>query len=149
MNRASPQTRSLAERLIVAETLGNTSSEATAASAFPVLDKLRPQLATLMGSGGVRALIGRSLALARPQAAWLHSVQVNAAGNLEGVEALRPTLDTAEFLEGRIVLLSQLLGLLVAFIGPSLTSRLIGEVWPHIPPEDRDFGKEQDREEAK
>jgi hypothetical protein len=38
--------------------------------------------------------------------------------------------------EGRVVLLAQLLGLLVAFIGESLTLRLVLEVWPKVPLED-------------
>jgi hypothetical protein len=41
-----------------------------------------------------------------------------------------------------------LLGLLVAFIGPGLTSRLVGEIWPQLPLEDWDFGKEGDSEKA-
>ncbi|THD52524.1 hypothetical protein [Phenylobacterium sp.] len=149
MDRATPQTRSIAERLIVIETLRNASPEAAVAVAFPAIDKLRPHLATLMGSGGVRALVGRSLALATTEVPWLRAVQVDTAGNLERLVALRGHLDPAEFLEGRVVLLARLLGLLVAFIGPSLTSRLVGEVWPQVPPKDRDFGKEQDREKAK
>jgi hypothetical protein len=149
MNRATPQMRSIAERLIVFETLRNASPEAAAAIASPVMDKLRPHLATLLGSGGVRALVGRSLALATTEVPWLRAVQVDTTGNLEGLAALRAQLDPAEFLEGRVVLLAQLLGLLVAFIGPSLTSRLVGEVWPQVPPKDRDFRKEQDREKAK
>jgi hypothetical protein len=39
-----------------------------------------------------------------------------------------------------VVLLAHILGLLVAFIGPDLTSRLIGEILPHIPLDDLDFG---------
>jgi hypothetical protein len=36
--------------------------------------------------------------------------------------------------------LAQLLGLLVAFIGPSLTMRLVGEIWPQISLNKVDFG---------
>jgi hypothetical protein len=149
MNRATPQMRSIAERLIVFETLSNASPEAAIAIAFPAIDKLRPHLAKLMGHGGVRALVGRSLALATTEVPWLRAVQADTAGNLEGLAALRERLDPAEFLEGRVVLLAQMLGLLVAFIGPSLTSGLVGEVWPQVPPKDGVFGKEQDHEKAK
>jgi hypothetical protein len=34
-----------------------------------------------------------------------------------------------------------LIGLLVAFIGPALTSRLITQVWPQLSLGDADFGK--------
>jgi hypothetical protein len=67
-------------------------------------------------------------------------VHVNADGDLEGFEALGLQLDPSEFVEGRVVLLAQLLGLLVALIGPSLTSRLTGEIWPQIPLNEQDFG---------
>ena len=35
--------------------------------------------------------------------------------------------------EGGVVLIAQLLGLLVAFIGESLTVRLAREAWPKLP----------------
>jgi hypothetical protein len=86
--------------------------------------------------------------LAAREVSWLGAAQVNAEGDLEGLETVGADLEPAQLLEGRVVLLAQLLGLLVAFIGPGLTSRLMGEVWPQVPLKDRDFGKETDREEA-
>ena len=134
--------RSFAKRLIASEALSNTSCAAQTAAAFPVIDKLRPQLATLMGNGGVRALLSRALLLAAAEVSWLRAVQVNADGGLEGFEALGLQLDPSEFVEGRVVLLAQLLGLLVALIGPSLTLRLTAEIWPQIPLNEQDFGRE-------
>ena len=133
--------RSFAKRLIDSEALSNTSSAAQTAAAFPVIDKLRPHLATLMGHGGVRALLSRALLLATAEVSWLRAVQVNADGGLEGFEELGSQLDPSEFFEGRVVLLAQLFGLLVAFIGPSLTSGLTGEMWPQIPLNEQDFGR--------
>ena len=95
-----------------------------------------------MGNTGFRALLSRALALANAEVPWLRAVHVNADGDLEGLAEIGSLIDPTEFLEGRGVLLAQLLGLLVAFIGPSLTSRLVGEFWPQIPFQDRDFGKE-------
>ena len=140
--------RSFAKRLMDSEALSNTSSAAQTAAAFPVTDKLRPHLARLMGHGGVRALLSRALMLATTEVSWLRAVQVNADGGLVGFEALGSQLDPAEFVEGRVVLLAQLLGLLVAFIGPSLTSRLLSEIWPQIPLIEQDFGKEVKIEKA-
>ena len=134
--------RSFAKRLIDSEALSNKSSAEQAAEVFPVIDKLRPYLATLMGDGGVRALLSRALASATGEVSWLDAVQVNADGGLEGFEALGWQLDQSEFVLGRAVLLAQLLGLLVAFIGPSLTSRLLGEIWPQIPFNEWDLGME-------
>jgi hypothetical protein len=140
--------RRIAKRLLVAETGRKSSVRAVPAAAFPVTDRLRPHLATLVGKGGVRALLARALVLATTEVSWLSAAHVNADGGVEGLDAVRADLDPAQFLEGRVVLLAQLLGLLVAFIGPGLTSRLMGEIWPEVPLKDRDFGKETDSEKA-
>ena len=140
--------RKFAKRLIDFEALSDALSAAQTAASFPVTDKLRPHLATLMGHGGVRALLSRALVLATTEVSWLGAVQVNVDGGLEGFEALGSQLDPSEIVEGRVVLLAQLLGLLEAFIGPSLTSRLSGEIWPQIPLIEQDFGKEVKIEKA-
>ena len=140
--------RSFAKRLIDSEALTSTTSAAQTAAIFPVTDKLRPHLATLMGDGGVRALLSRALVLATEEVSWLDAMQVNADGGLEGFETLGSQLDPSEFVEGKIVLLAQLFGLLVAFIGPSLTSRLAGEIWPQIPLVEQDFGRKVKSEKA-
>ena len=140
--------RSFAKRVMDFEALSNTSSVAQAAAVFPVTDKLRPHLATLMGDGGVRALLSRALLLATEEVSWLEAMQVNADGGLEGFDALGSQLDPSEFVEGKVVLLAQLFGLLVAFIGPSLTSRLSGEIWPQIPLIEQDIGRKVKSEKA-
>jgi hypothetical protein len=94
-----------------------------------VTERLRPHLANLMANGGFRALLSRALALAGGEVSWLRAVHVNARGTLEGLEALHAQIASAEFIEGEIVLLIELLALLEAFIGPALTSRLVGEIW--------------------
>lgn len=139
MNRATAQMRSIAERLIDYET-AKKSSAATNTANFQVTERLRPHLATLMGHGGFRALLARALKLASAEVSWLRAVEVNADGTLEGWAAPHARLTPAEFREGRVVLLAQLLGLLVAFIGPGLTSRLVGEVWPQLTADKVDFG---------
>jgi hypothetical protein len=131
--------RSIAQLLIKYETVGQgrgTKSTAT----FQVTERLRPHLAMLMGNGGFRALVARALALASAEVSWLRALHVGAGGTLEGLELPHAQPKPAEFLEGRVVLLAQLLGLLVAFIGPNLTSRLVGEVWPQLSADNVDFG---------
>jgi len=148
MSRTSPRMRRFAKHLIVSDALANGDSEAGRDRVFPVTAALRAHLATLVGDGGVRALLARALALSKTEIVWLRAVHVNPDGELEGLEEIGSLVDPTEFLEGRVVLLAQLLGLLVALVGPSLTSRLVGEFWPQIPFQDRDFGKEQENEEA-
>jgi hypothetical protein len=60
--------RDFAERLIAYETRGNNPSETETSGPFLVGEKLRPQLATLMGNVGFRALLSRALALANAEA---------------------------------------------------------------------------------
>jgi hypothetical protein len=131
--------RSIAKHLMVYEAAKHQLSEAKNPAAFHVTDKLRPHMATLMGIGGFRALLSRALVLANGEVSWLHAMRVNADGELEGLEAIQGQLGAAEFREGRVVLLAHILGLLVAFIGPELTSRLVGDILP-IPLDDFDFG---------
>jgi hypothetical protein len=140
MTHATPQMLKLANYLMVYETLRNRSSKVKTPAPHYVTNKMRPHLATLMGNGGFRALFSRALALASADVSSLRTLHVDADGTLEGLEALHAKLDPAEFLEGRVALLAQLLGLLVALIGPTLTSRLLGEIWPDISLDDLDFG---------
>jgi hypothetical protein len=130
MNPATSEMRSVAECLMALETPRSKSSAAKTSAGFRVAEKLRPRLANLMGNGGFRALLARALALASAEVSWLGGVRVKANGTFEGLDEARTQIDPAEFLEGGIVLMAHLLGLLAAFIGPDLTSRLVGEVWP-------------------
>jgi hypothetical protein len=132
--------RNIAERLINHETPRSSSAAAANSASFQVTDRLRPHLATLMGNGGFRALLTRALVLASTEVPWLRAVRVSADGTLEGLEIPDARINPAEFREGRVVLLAQLLGLLVAFIGPGLTLRLVGEIWPQLATDNVDFG---------
>ena len=141
--------RDFAERLIAYETRGNKSSETKIPAACLVGEKLRPHLATLMGNAGFHALLSRALALANAEAPWLRAVHVNAGGSFEGLDELGAQVDPDEIFEGCVVLLAQLLGLLVAFIGEDLTLRLVREVWLKLSFNDLDFGKGYKNEKAK
>ena len=133
--------REFAERLIAYETRGNRSSESKPPAACLVSEKLRPQLATLMGNLGFRALLSRAIALANAEVPWLRAVHVTADGTLKGLDEVAEQVDPDEIFEGCVVLLAQLLGLLVAFIGEDLTLRLVRDTWPKLPLDDLDVGK--------
>jgi hypothetical protein len=124
--------RDFSERLIAHATRGNKSSKTETPAIFLVVEKLRPNLATLLGKLGFRALLSRALALTTSEIAWLRAVHVKADGSLEGLHELEAQLDPEEIAEGTVVLLAQLLGLLVVFIGESLTLRLVRDVWPKL-----------------
>jgi hypothetical protein len=129
MSQTTPQLRSLAKSLIAQET---SEKSADVSAAFHVIEKLRPQLANLMGNGGFRALLARALALAGAEVSWLNAVRANADGTFDGLEALQSQTDPAEFLEGKIVVLAHLIGLLVALIGPNLTATVVADIWPKL-----------------
>jgi hypothetical protein len=130
MSRVSPQMRIFAKRLILCEANHSKLAQTKTSDAFAVFEKLRPQLAILMGNGGFRALLSRALALAVAEVPWLRAVNVKPDGVLGGLEELPGHLDLDNIFEGRVVLLAHLLGLMVAFIGENLTLRLVREVWP-------------------
>jgi hypothetical protein len=149
MSRATPKLRDFAERLIAYETTKNNSSETKTSAAFLVGEKLRPQLAALMGNVGFRALLSRALALSNAEVPWLRAVHVKADGSLDGLDELGAQVDPDDIFEGRIVLLAQLLGLLVAFIGENLTLRLVREGWPKLSLNDLNYGTEGKNEKEK
>lgn len=117
---------------MASETPRDTSAEADNPAAFRALEKLAPHLSMMMGRGGFQALLTRAWALAAAEVPWLTMVQIVADGELEGLALAQASIDVADFCEGEVVLLAQLLGLLVAFIGPALTLRLINQVWPQL-----------------
>jgi hypothetical protein len=132
MTQTTQKLRSLATDLVDHETSGRGPSGAKARAGLHVTERLRPHLANLMGQGGFRALLARALVLASADVHWLSAVKVNTDGSLDGLDALPSRIDPVEFLEGTVIVLAELLGLLVALIGPDLTTRLIGEIWPKL-----------------
>lgn len=138
MNRVTPTMRRFAERLIAGETKGNKSSRTTPAATFRVIEKLRPHFTTLMGNAGFRALLSRALTLASAEVRSLRAVQVQVDGSLAGMDELA-RVDAKELAEGGVVLIAQLLGLLVAFIGEKLTVQMMREVWPKLSLDDLNF----------
>jgi hypothetical protein len=130
MNQVTLEMRNFARDLIDHETSIRRPSQIKPRTAFYVVEMFRPPLANLMGLGGFRALLSRALVLAAAEVSWLGAVRVKADGDFEGLEDPDAQLDAAELLEGRVILLAQLLGLLVALIGANLTSRVVNEIWP-------------------
>lgn len=132
--------RDFAGRLIAHDAREGGTPEAPR-EAFPVLEKLRPHLITLMGNGGYRALLLRSLVLATAEIPSLQAARVAADGRLEGFDGLLAGLDHEGAAEGRMIVVARLIGLLVAFIGEKLTLQLVREVWPKMPIKELNFKK--------
>lgn len=133
MKKSTLQMRSFAKRVMAYEAKANHAHELNATAAFYVCEKLRPQLAALMGRGGYHALLSRALALATAEVPGLRAVHVNTEGGLEGLMDANAQLDSDALFETRAVLLAQVFALLVAFIGAPMTVRLVREIWKKVP----------------
>ena len=133
--------RNIAKRLMAHEANEEEASEPKNPAIFPVLEKLKPHLVTLMGKAGYRGFVTRSLALANDEVRWLRAVHVKSDGSLTGLDELEAQLPAEQFFEGRTVMLAQLLGLLVAFIGEDLTVRMLSAAWPKLSFSGLDFSK--------
>jgi hypothetical protein len=133
----------LARRLLTYEAAAGKNSEPAESVAFRVCEKLRRPLCSLAGVAGFRSLLSRALALARAEAPSLSTVQVGADGSLKGLDELALKKDKEMSKEGGAILIAQLLGLLLTFIGEGITLRLVQDVWPESAFDNRDSGKER------
>jgi hypothetical protein len=102
-------------------------------AAFRVCETLRQPVCALAGVDGFRALLSRALALAKAEAPILSVLQVAADGSLQGLDEIGQEIDKDQVREGGVILVAQLLGLLLLFIGEAMTSRLVAsEVLPPL-----------------
>jgi hypothetical protein len=124
--------RNLVQQLIAEERRIALDSDSKSRAAFRVCEKLRPPLCTLAGVAGFRSLLSRALALAKPQAPLLGGVQIKPDGTFQHSPELDAKLGSPEAAHASAVLVNELIGLLITFIGEALTLRLVHEVWPHM-----------------
>ena len=125
-----PESRHLAQRLLTYEAVAGENSEPGESAAFRVCAKLGRPLNTLAGDAAFRSLLSRALTLARAEAPSLSAVHVAADGSLKGLDELASQTDKEQAGKGGAVLIAQLIGLLLTFIGEGLTLRLVQDVWP-------------------
>ena len=136
--------RVIAKRIVDAAAPRATTSKTKRAAAELAAAKLRPHLANLMGSAGFRALLLRSLAMAGAELPWLRAVAVKGDGTLEGLDTPNAPVSAGDYSRGNVLVLAILLSLLVAFVGESLTLKLIRDVWPDQSFADLDSGTGDD-----
>jgi hypothetical protein len=129
MNQDNSALRNVVRQLLAIEE-DNVDNVEPIGPALCVLAKLRSHLTKRVGSAGFAALLTRAVALARMEADWLEAVQVDADANLTGLgeAARKQSADRAA--AGAVSLLAQLIGLLVTFIGETLTMAIMRELWP-------------------
>jgi hypothetical protein len=128
MKDASPVIRAWAQQLLGAEAANRSATDANVHAAVRVCEKLRSSLAPFVGLDGFTALLRRALVLARADVPSLQTTKVAADGRLERTEE-SPAKERKDN-EEAIAITAHLLGLLVTFIGESLTSRLTRNAFP-------------------
>jgi hypothetical protein len=133
----TPKTRELAQRLLAYEVAEAETFLADTQAVCRVCDKLRRPIATLAGAAGFRSLLARALALAKQEAPALGAWEVKEDGSLEG-------LDDGGAQSGS-VLIAQLIGLMITFIGESLTLRLLHDVWLDLPDAEVGFERNESK----
>ena len=125
MNTNTPAIQGLARRLIALES-DREPSAAPIVAAVRTCDRLRATLARLVGIAGFCSLMSRALALAG-RSPLLDAARVLPDGSLGGLDGVGQDSDAG------LIVVSQLLGLLLTFIGEPLTPRLVNDAWPDAP----------------
>ena len=126
---APPQkTRELARSLVASEADATPTSLHSEPATVRVYEKLRRQLGAPVGPDGFQALASRALALAKSESPRLRAVQVTANGGLRGLGEVESQADADEDGEAGVILIAQLLGLFLTFLGEATTLRLIEDL---------------------
>jgi hypothetical protein len=122
------KTRDLARSLVACEAESSTTALETEPASVRVYERLRRQLSAQVGVDGFQALASRALSLAKSQSSRLSAVQVTANGVLRGFGGVESQTDAGEDGEAGIILIAQLLGLFLTFLGEATTLRLIEDL---------------------
>jgi hypothetical protein len=124
------KTRALARSLVASEVDADTPPPQTWPATVRVYEKLRQQLGAPMGVDAFQALASRALVLAKLQSPGLSVVEITANGDLRGLDEVESHTDLGadEGDEAGVILIAQLLGLFLAFLGEATTLRLIEDL---------------------
>ena len=151
-----PEMRDLAQRLLTYEAKAGKTSEPVESAILRVYEKLRQSLGEFAGSAAFHSLASRALATARSEMPSLRTAQVSADGALnglshglgQGLSEFRPQIDLDRDRAGEqragdegMVVVAQILGLLLVFLGEPITLRLLRNAWPGAAFDDRSSEK--------
>jgi hypothetical protein len=117
--------RDLARRLLAYEALTATTSEQTASATVRIYEKLRQQLCAPIGVDGFRVLASRALRLSKAESPELSAVQLTPEGTLRCFDEVEGQSDEDQNGDVGVILIAQLLGLFLIFLGEATTLRLI------------------------
>jgi hypothetical protein len=122
------KTHDLARRLVAWEADATNTALETEPATVRVYERLRRQLGAPMGVDGFNVLASRALALARSDSPRLRAVQLSASGDLSGLDEAESLPDSEQDGEAGVILVAQLLGLFVDFLGEETTLRLLEDL---------------------
>ena len=122
------KTRDLARSLVASEADASTTTLQAEPATVRVYERLRRQLGAPVGVDGFQALASRALALAKSESPRLNAVQVTADGGLRGLGEVESRIEEDEGSEAGIILIAQLLGLFLTFLGEATTLRLMEDL---------------------
>jgi hypothetical protein len=129
------KTRDLARSLVACEADTSAAVLETEPASVRVYERLRRQLGSAVGVEGFQALAARALALAKSESPQLSAVRLTADGGLHGIGEVESQADWGQDGEFGIILIAQLLGLFLTFLGEATTLRLVEDLRLQI-----DFG---------
>jgi hypothetical protein len=136
--------RDLAQRLLTYEANAGKTSEPVESATLRVYENLRMSLVAFAGAAAFQSLAFRALTQAKSEAPSLWAVQVAEDGSLRGLGEFEPEAEmdrdqAGEYStgEGGITLIARLLGLLLIFLGKTLTLNLLRNAWPGTNFDDR------------
>jgi len=122
------KTRDLARSLVASEADASATSLQTELATVRVYERLRRQLGAPVGVDSFQALASRALSLAKSDSPRLNAVQVTKNGGLQGLDEVESNTEPDEEGEAGIILIAQLLGLFLTFLGEATTLRLIEDL---------------------
>ena len=122
------KTRELARSLVASEADAGATSLHTEPATVRVYERLRRQLGAPVGVDGFQALASRALALAKSESPRLGAVQLTANGGLRGLGEVESQTNTDVDGDVGTILIAQLLGLFLTFLGEATTLRLIEDL---------------------
>jgi len=122
------KTRDLARSLVANEADASATSLQTEPATVRVYERLRRQLGAPVGVDSFQALASRALSLAKSESPRLNTVQVTPNGGLRGLGEVESHTEPEEGGEAGIILIAQLLGLFLTFLGEATTLRLIEDL---------------------
>jgi len=128
----TPEMRDLAHRLFIYEAGDGGISESTESPTIRVYRKLHQCLSEFVGTPGFQSLAYRALVLARREAPFLRTARIAADGSLQGLGEIKTLsdMDKDQAVDGGIIFIARLLGLLRLFLGEALTLSLLRNAWP-------------------